>query len=113
MTAILQDLDGLDELVAAQVAADVPRADVIDALCRSLLDRLSKHSTKLGNDVSAQLSRAINDAPFDSEQKQQLARAVLSIGEPKGKKKAKARANQKCHNLENFISEAMSGCLYV
>ena len=71
MTAILQDLDGLDELVAAQVAADVPRADVIDALYRSLLDRLSKHSTKLGNDVSAQLSRAINDAPFDPEQKQQ------------------------------------------
>ncbi len=84
MTALLQDLEGLDELVAAQVAADVPRDEVLDALYRSWLDRLNRHTSKLDNEVSTKLCHAIKDAPFDAEQKKQLARAVLSIGERKG-----------------------------
>ena len=104
MASLASEMNGLSDLLEAQVQAGMNREGVIDALHRSWLDRITSLNTKLSNAVSVELSTAIKDSPFGVDQKQALERAVLDIGN-KAKNKHQTRANQKCHNLENFIPD--------
>ncbi len=102
MANLASEMNGLSDLLEAQVQAGMNREDVIDALYRSWLDRITSLNTKLSNAVSVELSTAIRDSPFGVDQKHALARAVLDIGNKAKKTQHRTRANQKCHNLENF-----------
>lgn len=102
---LVKELNGMGELLEAQVLAGLERDEVLDALYRSMLDRINTQA-KLSADASLQISSALHSSPFTSEQIKQLARAVLSSGSSKQQKKKASRANQKCWHLENFVDEA-------
>ena len=107
MANLATEMQGVAALVDAQVEAGASREEVVDALYRSWIDRFDTCTSKLSNDAPTQISMSIKDAPFSPDQRKQLARAVLFIGSAKERTMAKARANQKCHHVENFISEAL------
>ena len=50
MTQLVKELEGLDDLVTAQVDAGVDQDEVVDALYRSWLNCLSNGGSKVGND---------------------------------------------------------------
>ena len=55
MPQLVRELEGLDDLVTAQVDDGVDQDEVVDALYRSWLDRFSNCGSKIGNDLSAQI----------------------------------------------------------
>ena len=103
MANLATEMQSVAALVDAQVEAGASREEVVDALYRSWIDRFDNCTSKLSNDASTHISMSIKDSPFSPDQKKQLARAFLSTGPAKGRTKAKARANQKCHHIEPHI----------
>ena len=107
MAELAAELSEINDLVTAQVEVGMSRDEVLEALYRSWLDRITELKIKPSNAVTTKLSCAIKSTPFNQEQRTNLARAVLSIGCTTAKKKAAARTNQTIHNLENFIPQSM------
>ena len=105
MAHLAAEMNGLSELLESQVAVGMCREEVLEALFRSWMDRVTSITDKLQNGVITQLSNAIKNTPFSDDQKKSLARAILTIGAAASKKKTAGRPNQKCHNLENFLPE--------
>ena len=111
MHLVKDELSTASDLLAAQVAAGLPRAETLDSLFKSSVD----HLKKVGRDIIAseciELMTLANGGPWTSEQKRELA---IVIGGMKGGQISatdgtastdKHVKNQNCLFIENMIPE--------
>ena len=89
-------------LVESQVAAGMPRDEVVHALFESWASRLGGLSSCSQGD-KAHITSALNAGPWTESQRLELARTIL-VGTSNATQKKK-RANQKCVFIENFVPE--------
>ena len=99
------ELKDVSALLSAQEAAGLQHEDVLDSLFRSWVSRLASLS-KISDRAKCQLTTAIREGPWTTDQCKELARIVLEGGAT-AKKKKERRNNQKCYAFENFIPADM------
>ena len=102
---LLQELAGAETVSKESINAGLSKDEVLQALFASASSMLEKCITKTADD-KIQISAAVNNGPWDEQQKKQLARILIS---PSGANaevlESKRRQIQKCTNLENMLDE--------
>ena len=100
---IARELEDVEGLVAAQVAAGLDREEVLQSLFNSWAARLST-CVKMNDKSKTMITESIRKGPWDSDQVRDLASIVLGkVGQKKSSKSSR-RPNQKCVNFENFVT---------
>ena len=97
---LVDDLQDIPELIAAQVAAGLSHDEVSTQLFAAWAERLSKH-VKMQPKGKIAVTNAINSGPWNATQKKELA-SVLNLSAP-AKSASSRRASQKMQHPENFI----------
>jgi len=97
-------LAGASELLRSQVAAGQNSDDVLESMYRSWQQRLSGMAHCGSPKQKSALTEAITAGPWTSEQRKELANAVLNNGGGKrNAKKSARRENQRAHKFENLV----------
>ena len=97
---LVDDLQDIPELIAAQVAAGLSHDEVSTQLFAAWAERLSKH-VKMQPKGKIAVTNAINSGPWNATQKKELA-SVLNLSAP-AKSASSRRASQKMQHPENYI----------
>ena len=97
-------LAGASELLRSQVDAGQNSDDVLESMYRSWQQRLGSVTHCGSPKQKSALTEAITAGPWTSEQRKELANAVLNNGGAKrNAKKSARRDNQRAHKFENLV----------
>ena len=105
----LRDLQGLPDMVKAQVEAGLDEDEAVSNHYKSWCDKIPLIDHELSDTQVASLLGASNKAPWSPEQKLDLGKRISSLkgaaAEAKHDKPIQRRLNQKCHNFENYLDQ--------
>jgi hypothetical protein len=100
---IARELEDVEGLMAAQVAAGLDREEVLQSLFNSWAARLST-CVKMNDKSKTMITESIRKGPWDPDQVRDLASIVLGKVGQKKSSKLNRRPSQKCVNFENFVT---------
>ena len=106
---IKDDLRGAAALLEAQKLAGLDEQESMHVLFSSIFAHVSKLPAGMSQSDVLDITKLSNEGPWTSDQKKQLALALVKSNTGMFASKADTPKNEQCHHFENIIGEQAWG----